>query len=166
MTINQNLTDFEKKCLQRFRFLEEDFGFVIKKKERESYGVFITYQNPTTAIRISFEPREGGIFVLISRLIEGEIPRYPIFIQPSSILHSFYLDDVVKTKIPNFQFSFRGEKLSSADQVEKALDEVADTLQKYASDVLKGCFESFKEAEHIVKKRQEAFNRPEPAQGG
>lgn len=151
------MANFEKNCLQRFRFLEEEFGYVIKKKERESYGIFITYQNPTTAIRISFEPREGGIFVLISRLVEGKIPKYPIFIQPDTVLHSFYLDDVVRTKVPNFQFSFKGEKLSSADQFEKALDEVVDTLKKYASDILKGNFESFKEVERIVKKRQEAL---------
>ena len=157
MTVRQSLTNFERICLQRFRFLEEELGFVVKKKERESYGVFITYKNPTTAIRISFEPREGGIFILISRLVEGKIPEYPIFIQPDTVLHSFYLDDVIRTKVPNFQFDFKGNKLSSSDQFERALNEVADALKKYASDVLQGDFESFEDAERIVKERQKAL---------
>ena len=140
--------------MKRLRFLEDNFGFKVIKIERESYGVFIILQNQTTSVRISFEPREGGIFILLSRLVNGKTPMYPIFVEPDTELHSFYLDDLIHLKDPKFEFSFRIQRTLSPVQLELALGEIADALQKYASSVLMGDFEVFTNLEHVVKMRR------------
>jgi len=65
---------FERTCLQKFGFLEKEFDFALRSSERTSYGSHVTYSNQTTGVRVSLEPREGGIFVELSRLADGELP--------------------------------------------------------------------------------------------
>jgi hypothetical protein len=114
--------------------LEEDFGFALRSSERTSYGSHVTYANETTGVRVSLEFREGGIFVELSRLVDGESSSVPIFIESDSVLNSFDLDDV---PIPR---SARIERLPdtsswfTADSVERELDRYAGALTEYASN--------------------------------
>jgi hypothetical protein len=149
--------DFERVCRERLRFLVGEFGFNLIKTEKEPSGVFITFQGPTTALRISLEPREGGIFILLTRLVRGKIPPYPIFVEPETPLNSFHLDDLIQLKAPGFLFSFRRQKVSSRSELNAALEEIADALRKYADEVLKGNFEVFGELSRVVKKRQKTL---------
>jgi hypothetical protein len=146
--------DFERICLGQLHLVLKTLGFIIIKKEKDALGVFITFQNPTTAVRVSFEPREGGIFVLVTRLVDGKIPAYPLFIGPDTVIHSFYLDDLVRVKAPGFQFGFTKQEFSTPAQIESALAEVAEQLEDYADDVTRGDFEIFNELDRVVKIRQ------------
>ena len=97
-TARDLLDRFERDCRKRFKFLEEEFGFKPPKRQRISVFCSLTYQNDTTAVEVSLEPTEGGVFVLVSRLLNSEIPKYPIFVTRKVTLHSFYLDDLVRLR--------------------------------------------------------------------
>lgn len=75
---------FNRYCNITFNYLEKEYYFREAKTEQNAFGYFITYQNATTAVRISYEPREAGVFILLSRLIDKKIPKYPIFIKPET----------------------------------------------------------------------------------
>lgn len=147
------LAGFEKLCKSNFRFLQR-YGFSLIKSEREPYGVFMTYANSTTAVRISYEPREGGIFVLLGRLRKGGLPKYPIFIYPETSLDSFHLEDVVSIRAGNIQWAGKAQKAVTAAELKVQLKQQAQALQKYAADILQGDFAVFRELEKLVKARQ------------
>ncbi len=87
-------------CKETFEFLKNQYGFCELMEERESYVVYLTYKNNTTGVRISYEPIEEGVFVLLARSVSGEVPKEPIFIKSDLELNSFYLDDLVKLRKP------------------------------------------------------------------
>lgn len=100
----------------------------------------------TTAIAVRFEVRENHVFVIIRRLVDGKVPMYPIFIKHDTVLDLFYLDDLIKLRLPSI-------KVGADDDVEVKIPKYADALQKCATDVLQGDFSVFPELEQVVKNR-------------
>lgn len=155
---------FRKFAVKSFAFLVKKFNFKIVKEAKEPY-VFsyrITYKNPTTAIKISYDVRDEGISVLIYRLVNNEIPGYPLFISKKTIINCYYLDDVIEIKSlnPDEEFyTIRHVKefppIYDDKTIANIVSEYARALEKYASDVLSGDFKIFSELEKIVKKRAE-----------
>jgi len=151
---------FKKQCKKIFQFLEDEFGFQIVASEQDLYGMDITYQNSTTAIEIRFEPRENRIFILLMRLIKGELPNYPIFIKNESEVNSFYLDDLIDLKTPSSKVKQKkfGDWLTSQD-LENILIKYATVLKQYGTDILRGDFKVFSKLEKIVKVRTEVIKK-------
>lgn len=145
---------FEQNCRCHLHLLEDLYNCRFENAECGVEGCFVTYRNATTSIRVSYEPREGGIFALLSRLIGGKVPEYPIFICETSALNSFYLDDLVSLRKPGFQFTFRKEALINPSRVEAALDEIATALREHADCVLRGDFRVFEDLAKVVRERQ------------
>lgn len=150
---------FEAFCQESFMFLEDEYSFKILTVEHDTSSTFITYQNSTTAIRISFEPREGGVFILLSRLINGNIPAYPILIDQETSLNSFYLDDLLNLKAPTLKMEYQIEDLFDSLKLENIIMQMAKALKKYAVEILKGNFQLFVELESLVKKRAEDLGK-------
>lgn len=145
-------SDFLGNCRKLFAFLEETYKCGVSA-EKDRYGTYVTYVNTTTAVRVSYEPREDGLYVLLSRLVDGKIPPYPIFIKPETEISSFYLHEILRLKAPGM---FEEYKLQ-VEKGEKALTDrlsfYANALEKYAVDMLLGDFTIFPTLELIVKKR-------------
>lgn len=148
-----------------FKFLEENFGCIITEVKHEFYGTFVTYRNPTTFVEVSIEPREGGVFVHVGRLIDGKIPEYPIHIEPDTKLDAFYLDDIIdlrapssKIEQPSTEVFFKPRNLK---KIEHVLTEYARALRQYAVDILKGDFRVFTHLDMIVKKRAAILKKQE-----
>lgn len=158
---DQNSREFERICRNQLRFLEDDFCFELLKTEREPYGVFVTYQNPTTAVRVSLEPADGGIFVLLSKLVHGRIPKYPIFIKPRTRLHSFYLNDIVRLKALKGASDFAWQKASTVAEISTSLAAIAIILRRFASDILSGDFSVFVPLDRVVKARARTMENTE-----
>jgi hypothetical protein len=140
--------------MQRFRFLEEEFGFSRRSSERTRYGSHIAYTNETTSVRVSLEPREGGIFVELSRLVDGEVPSAPVIIESDSVLNSFDLDDVLLLRLGPPGEALGAPSAFTVDEIEAELDTYATALRDYASDILRGDFELFPRLESLVKRRK------------
>lgn len=144
---------FEKECRKCFMFLEEEFDFKTPKRQRMHLSSSLTYQNNTTAVEVSLEPLDGGVFVLLSRLVNGKIPEYPIFVTRDMALHSYYLDDLVGLKRPDTPVREANEDASDVREVKKALAQSAAQLRELGSDILKGDFAVFDRLDRIVKAR-------------
>ena len=141
---------FEKICLDKFRFLKREFDFTLSSSYGTRYGgTFILYQNSTTAVEISLQPREGGVFgCCLIKLIKDEIPPYPH--------HWFYIEQLLRRRDPSFKIDRPPpEELYKPSTFEKILGQYATAVEKYARDVLLGDFRIFDELEKLVKKRAE-----------
>lgn len=160
--MENTLKDFDKyfvnKCKELFSFLEKEFDCELEEIVKESYGLIIYYKNRTTAIQISLEERDGGIFVELIRLVNNKIPERPIQIDKYTELHRFDLEDLLDIKkaslkikhppLDDLVFNLCREKV-----LEKVLFQCAEGLKLYASDILNGDFAIFSQLEKIVKSR-------------
>lgn len=137
-----------KKQIHRdFHFLEEDYNFKVLETTQQPY-ISVIYKNSTTAVKVGYEPRDRGVFVLLIRLVAGEIPPYPIHLQHTERLNMFYLDDLVALRSKDSE--------SSATRVRSPKENIAraaGALRTYATDVLNGEFDVFVELDKIVKSR-------------
>jgi hypothetical protein len=151
MTTN---SDFERLCRKRLNVLGPDYGFTIAKVEKDCYGVFITYQNSTSFVRISYQPRETGVSVFIGRTVGGIVPPYPTNVEPDTVLHWFDFEDLLALKAPSATIlsTTAREQLSCA-QLDQALKRIAIALDTYARDIFRGDFSIFEELDRVVKAR-------------
>lgn len=147
------LKTFENCCDQLFSFLVDNYGYRKEIVKKDTFDYYITYKNNTTAVRISYEPREGGIFVMLSRLIDGKMPEYPIFIHDDTIINSFYIDDIVKIKTTSTTIQHKNMTMLDEEECISILSEYAKTLKQYGSDILTGDFGLFEELNKLVKNR-------------
>ena len=158
--------DIDLKLIRNiFKFLEEKFDCTITRVEHEFYGTCVTYQNATTFVEASIEPREGGAFVRVGWLIDGKIPAYPIHVEPDIKLDAFYLDDIIDLRAPSSKIEqppldvfFKPRDLK---KIERVLTENARALRRYAADILNGDFRVFAQLDKIVKKRAARLRKQE-----
>ena len=153
------MKQFEEHCRRIFKpVLEVKFGSKIVAIEHGDYGDLINYQNETTGITIYNEPRDG-IFVSLSRLVDGKIPEYPLQIKTDTPLNTYYLEDIISfntskksigKKIKNY---LRKLNFPLKFDLAKTLTRYATELEEYAVDILDGDFKDFPELEKIVKRR-------------
>ncbi len=136
---------------ESFRYLIEQEKCQICTEESDEFGVFVTYINREAGLRISYEPREGGTFVMIFPLREGEIPKY------TGNWHDFQdFLTIVRGK------PFNEPRIQDFYNPDPAV--LVQTFEGYASlvrdhlgDYLAGDFSITPELEEIVKRRKVEF---------
>ena len=153
------MKQFEEHCRRIFKpVLEVKFGSKIVKIEHGDYGELIIYQNETTGTTIYNEPRDG-IFVNLSRLVNGKIPKYPLQIEANTPLNTYYLEDIIffntskdnlGKRIKNY---LRKLNFPLKFDLTKTLTRYATELEEHSADILNGDFKYFTELEKIVKRR-------------
>lgn len=160
--MDYNLTEFENffvdKCKEVFLFLEKEFDCNLESQIKNTCGLTICYKNSTTAIQISLEERDGGIFVELVRLVNNKISERPIQINKRTKLYRFDLEDLLDVKnaslkiehppLEDLVFNSGREKV-----VEKVLIQYAEGVRRYAKDVLNGDFAIFSQLERVIKDR-------------
>jgi hypothetical protein len=144
---------FIQNCLNRFEYLST-YGFELAGTTRDRYGSEVTYKNPTTGVKVSFEVRENEIFVYLIRLIDGEIPDY---------LHApsnwFYLDNLVKPRSPRTNVPRKeADDWFTPEDVDNFLSVYAELLKEHGEDVLRGDFHVFSELERQVARPNPSSN--------
>jgi hypothetical protein len=154
------MKQFEKYCRRIFKpVLEGKFGFKLVDVKQTDFSDYLTYQNSTTGIKIIYEPRECGIFILLSRLIDGKMPEYPIHIKANTILNSFDLEDIISFKLSQkgigykFKNFFRKYNIYRKASLVRNLTRYSEELEEHAGYILKGDFGDFPELDKIVKNR-------------
>jgi len=143
--------NFEKICKKEFFFLVEEYDFKLKNIKTENFEYNIIYKSERVGITVKLERRENCVFILLHRLLNGKIPDYPIFIKRDTGINTFYFDDLLSLRYPDFH-------INKPDNLEKKLKKSAYLLSKYADDVLKGDFTIFSDLEKIVKGRVESIS--------
>ena len=149
----KNLSLFRK----AFSFLIEDFNFREESLELDNWGIRLLFCNSTTGVRISYEPREGGISVMLIRLVDGKLPDYPIFIDEDTVLNYFDLQDLLSVRIPCVKENNLEIGITNSE-IENYIQQIAQNLRTKAEDILKGDFLIFSELERIVKERARQLN--------
>lgn len=152
---------FRNFVVKDFSFLVEKFNFKIIKEGKEpyAYSYRITYKNKTTAINVSYDIRDEGISVLIYRLVDGEIPTYPIFVTKDTMVNCYYFDTIIALRSSNPDEDLYTKEhvkefppIYDEKTIEKIVSEYAKAVRKYGKDIMTGDFRVFNELENELKK--------------
>ncbi len=144
---------FIKQCLKEFRYLETDFGFKVISIVDHYYGIGVDYISSTAGVRVRYEPRERYIFIKLSRLIDGKMPKY-------DHENAFGLNNVLILRSPKSVIEPKPLKEAfTKTDLNIMLKCYAEAVRLYAADILMGDFSIFPELEKIVKERAEKYNK-------
>jgi hypothetical protein len=127
-----------------FSFLEATYGFHFASVDGASWWqTTVRYDSPTLAVRIDKSVEFERVEVWLIRLVDGQLPDYPIFINPDTPINYVILDRVLQNRVP--QEAERLANLRGLDdvQVERSLVFLADALADTCDGVLRGDFAIF-----------------------
>jgi hypothetical protein len=144
---------FKIHCGKAFRFLAEEYSCWNIPDDLSEYRAACVWRNTTTAVTVSLELTYPGLFVKLSRLVDDRIPETPIHVENESVLHSFYLEDLVTLRGPHEIVRYKADDLWNPDKVAELVYLDALLTRKHASDILRGDFAIFQELERIVRDR-------------
>ena len=138
-----------------FSFLIEQCECQIISEESDVFGVYVTYTSKEAGLRVSYEPREGGAFVMIFPLLEGEIPKY------SGNWHDFqdFLEVVRGTQFNKSRIRIQDCYNPDPAILLQTFEGYACLVRKHLSDYLAGDFAVTTELKAIVKRRRDDFRR-------
>ncbi len=143
--------DFLELYEKHFRFLE-DYGFKTISNKEDSLGKFLFSKNRTTAIEISLEPMEGGVFVRLIQLINGKVPEYPMSLDSKTAEYSVDLDWYLRYKSLTPINRPSMDDIVKLNILEKVLSKYARVIEKHCKNILEGDFGEFKDILQYIKK--------------
>jgi hypothetical protein len=146
---------FDDLCSKYFSYLSSEYGLERIAAEKNSLACSVTFSNNRIGVQISFEMKDGGIFVMLIRLVDGKLPPYEIFIKPGTVVNHFDLEDIVDLEDPEaaLEQKYADDSDPTIQELEDNLHRYAEALHKYGNDILSGDFSIFPELEEIVKRR-------------
>lgn len=151
--------DFDIIVQEQFKFLESEYGLRLSKCEKEDWGYELTYLNDKTGVKITYEYREAFVFIMLYRLIEGQLKENPRSIGDDTILLGYGLDDLISLRNPQalikpaYEYGEESEYYDKEKGLSLYVTAFADNLKTFAKDILSGDFKVFPDLDKIVKKR-------------
>ena len=145
---------WQAKVAPHFGYLETTYGFRIAQVDASSYwAIRLVYQNATTAIVIDRSIEFSRVELSLIRLVDSAIPKPVIFVTPEVTLHQFLFDNLLQIRAPDALAKLHTLGGLGDEQVESSLAFLAQALNDYASDVLRGNFTIFAALEAMAKQR-------------
>jgi hypothetical protein len=146
---------FEVFAREAFCFLENDYGFKLVKTVRDRFTAFMLYQNLTTGIEIEFDPRENQIWLMLYRLIDGQLPKYDrVSDLDHDMTNRFDLDTLLEFKAPHLLATQKGQRIMlSEHDMQASLVEIAAALRQYGEGILTGDFADFVDLGRLKQER-------------
>lgn len=173
-----NKDQFFDVCKKKLAPVIRKFNFMVSNQIDEDWGYKLFLQNNTTGIEIYYEFRDMMVFLKLYQLINGEIQIQKGEIRYDTILSGFDINDLLEIRSPSSKVPSQ-ETVDGLDKIVKKiaagkkvkLDEYpqeiqdgdlsidnilskhAESLEKYANDILAGDFSLFVDLDKIVKER-------------
>jgi len=127
-----------------FGFLEATYGFHFAQVDGSNWWqTSVRYDSPLLAVTIDKSVEFDRAEVWLIRLPDGQLPEYPIFINPDTPISYVILDKVLQERAPREAERLLGLNGISDEQVECSLAFLAHALATYCDDVLHGDFSIF-----------------------
>jgi hypothetical protein len=145
---------WQAKVEVHFRYLQTKYHFrVVQVDDSHWWHTRLVYQNETTAIYVDRSVEFDRVELSLLRLINGKIPDLTVFVTPDVTLSEFLFDNLLQVRAPLLLPDLRTLKGLQEEQIEASLAFLANALEQYAADVLRGDFTIFAELEELVKQR-------------
>lgn len=127
-----------------FGYLETEYGFRFATADASKWWeTYLLYTSPFLAIKVARSVEFDCVELWLIRLVDGQIPEYPIFINPDTPINYVMLDRVVAERAPKEAEKFHTLRGLSDEQVENTLRFLAAALHAFGDDALRGNFAIF-----------------------
>ncbi len=137
-----------------FRFLEEDFQMsVIATDDATNWETSVTYGSHTSAVIVRYSVEFDRAEVELIRLVDGKVPKVPIFIHPDTSIDRGLLDNLLLVRAPSEAEELKGLGGLDSKALERSLSFQALALQRHAMDFLSGSFAAFNDLDTLIKDR-------------
>ena len=137
-----------------FRFLQDDFHMsVISTDDSTNFETSVTYASDPSAVIVRYSVEFDRAEVELIRLIDGKIPRVPIFVHSDTPIDRALLDDLLLLRAPSDSDELKKLGGLGKDEIGRSLSFQALALRHHASDFLEGDTEVFKDFDRLIKAR-------------
>ena len=127
-----------------FSFLETMYGFHFASVDGVNWWqTTVRYDSPALAVRIDKSVEFERVEVWLIRLVDGQLPEYPIFVNPDTPINYVVLDRVLQNRAPQEAQKLDGLRGLTGEQVDRSLVFLSDMLRTHCDDVLRGDFALF-----------------------
>lgn len=150
--------EFVRTCKKVFAHLTKAYDLSVIASGGDQTSAFVRIANSKAGIECRWDARDGGVFVTIARLSDGQFPDEPVFIRKNTPINSFFVDNVIILR-GGQQALPRINPIMTATEIVAALAIYAKLIEKYAADVLSGDFKIFTEVEKIIKARKKELDK-------
>lgn len=127
---------FEASCQRGFSFLA-NYGFALVDCIKDNYGCCITYKNNSAAITIQLE--DAGVLINFFKLVNGDIPVYPVFFDPKEEFLVFDFNDLLIVRT-GAKVEQDPKLMYNEEYMKGKITEFAELLRRHGDDVLSGDF--------------------------
>lgn len=125
----------------------------LRSESSDNWGQRVVYANATTGLIVHSSIEFNRVEVSLVRLVEGEVPPYPIFVSNTPVLHQFLIDNLLALRAPELIHELRKLVGLGGKERDRQLTAYGHWLDQYAGDVLDGDFTAFAEMEREVRRR-------------
>lgn len=147
----------ERKAAKWRKQVEPHFGFLtqlgfgkVDVDDSSFWSLWVQYRSETSAIRISKSNEFIRSEVHLIRLVDGEVPAYPIWITDDRIDWTL-LDNVVVARRPDLADEVAKQTGLADKELDQQLGFWARALREVSEDFLQGDFASLDEAGALVR---------------
>jgi hypothetical protein len=141
------------------KIVEPHFGFLVQLgfatvavDDSSFWSIWVQYRSETSAIRVSKSNEFIRCEVQLIRLVNGEVPPYPIWITDDRIDWAL-LDNVVEAREPNLMAEVSRQTGLKPSEIDEQLRFWAQVLRDLAGDFLDGGFGPLDEAGALIRGR-------------
>jgi hypothetical protein len=150
--------EWAKHVRPHFDFLI-DHGFTMTGIEaRNWWQVTVTYRSDVSAVVVALSFEYLRVEVSVLRLVDGELPAYPIFVVDSVPVNTFLADWLLKLRGDPGNEPDRGV---GSDEVEAQLAFWATSLQQYGGDFLAGDLTVLDQLEQMIRDNARRHGPPQ-----
>jgi hypothetical protein len=142
---------------QHFAYLRTAYGFRITSADASSFWLTrVVYQSDVAAVAVDRSVEFERVEVSVMRLVDGQLPEYPVFILPDTVINQTLFDNILMITNPTLLDQLNGLKGLDDDQIEKNLAFLARTLEENVSAFLNGDLSIFEAVDRLIKERVKA----------
>ena len=147
-----NAKEWERRVDPHFGYLRTEFSCeVVDRSDKDWWETSVTYQNTTTAVKVTCSEEFDRLVTDIIRLVKGARPPTVVFVSETPKLHKFGLGNLLMIRAPELWSEMKEEKGQSDEAIAVQLQSQATALREFGSDILRGDFSSFDEMEARVR---------------
>jgi hypothetical protein len=138
---------------RHFGFLARH-GFTVTDIDASTWWqVQVTYRSPRSAVAVIRSVEFQRVEVQLMRLVDGELPEYPIFVVDSVSVNTFHADDLLGLRLDGADEVLASQHGLEPQEVEAQLAFWSEVLRDYGGDLLGGDLSVLDALEQMVRDR-------------
>lgn len=158
------MSAFVEIAREAFRFLEDEYGFIVTESSDGNADGHVTYVNTAigVGIRPTYEFSSAFVFVFVYRLVNGECHNNALPITGDTEITCIDFNDALSedNKMrPAYDYDENSGFFDEEVGLRNYVTEFSNRLRRYGVPLLEGDFSVFVQVAEIIKRRAQELNQ-------